>query len=194
MVETLQYFVENYGYVAILVGTFFEGETILVLGGIAAHIGYLELTPVIAAAFFGSTFGDQLFFFIGRRWGNRLLAKLPTWKVRMDKVHERMEKWHSWIILAFRFWYGLRNVTPFALGMSNVKTSLFIVLNIIGAFIWAVTVAWGGYILGEAVEKVIGSIKFYEIMFLVGVAALGLIVWISVNVYRKMKYGKAGGA
>jgi len=186
--QTLQYFVENYGYLAILIGTFFEGETILVLGGIAAHIGYLDLAPVILAAFAGSTCGDQLFFFIGRKYGNRLLSKLPTWKARMDKVHQRMEKWHNWIILAFRFWYGLRNVTPFALGMSNVKTSTFIGLNIIGALIWAITVASGGYILGTAVEKVIGNIKYYEIVFLIGVAAAGLALWIGVNIYRKYKY------
>jgi len=39
----LQSFIENYGYAAILIGTFLEGETILVLAGLAAHQGYLVL-------------------------------------------------------------------------------------------------------------------------------------------------------
>ena len=58
----LQSIIENYGYAAILIGTFLEGETILVLAGLAAHQGYLMLTGVIVAAFLGSLCGDQLFF------------------------------------------------------------------------------------------------------------------------------------
>ncbi len=54
--------IENYEYAAILIGTFLEGETILVLAGLAAHQGYLVLTWVILAAFLGSLGGDQLFF------------------------------------------------------------------------------------------------------------------------------------
>ena len=57
----LQSIIENYGYAAILIGTFLEGETILVLAGLAAHQGYLVLTWVILAAFAGISF-----FFI---WG-----------------------------------------------------------------------------------------------------------------------------
>ena len=63
---TLQSLIDTYGYLAILVGTFFEGETILVLGGFAAYRGYLHLPWVIIAAFVGSLCGDQLFFFLGR--------------------------------------------------------------------------------------------------------------------------------
>ena len=58
----LQSIIENYGYAAILIGTFLEGETILVLAGLAAHQGYLVLSWVILAAFVGSLCGDQLFF------------------------------------------------------------------------------------------------------------------------------------
>lgn len=187
--ETLRYLVENYGYLAILIGTFLEGESILVIGGIAAHMGILEIQWVILAAFCGSTFGDQLYFFIGRRWGNALIARWPSWKARMDRVHKMIEKWHSWIILMFRFWYGLRNITPIALGMSDVKTSLFITLNIIGALVWAVTVAMGGYLFGAVVETVMGDIKKYQMYLLIGAALVGLAVWIISLIFRKKKYG-----
>ena len=46
----------------LMAATFLEGETILVLAGLAAHQGYLVLTWVILAAFLGSLCGDQLFF------------------------------------------------------------------------------------------------------------------------------------
>lgn len=59
----LKHLIASYGYFAILIGTFLEGETILVLAGLAAHQGYLDLTGVIFGAFAGSLCGDQFFSF-----------------------------------------------------------------------------------------------------------------------------------
>jgi membrane protein DedA with SNARE-associated domain len=53
--------ISAYGYYAVEAGTFFEGETVLVLAGFAAHRGYLELPLVIACAFAGET-GSVLAF------------------------------------------------------------------------------------------------------------------------------------
>ena len=55
----LQNIIETYGYAVILIATFLEGETILILGGFVAHRGYLMLPWVILAAFIGSLCGDQ---------------------------------------------------------------------------------------------------------------------------------------
>jgi membrane protein DedA with SNARE-associated domain len=46
----LQSIIETYGYIAILVGTIVEGETILILGGFVAHRGYMVLWGVILTA------------------------------------------------------------------------------------------------------------------------------------------------
>jgi membrane protein DedA with SNARE-associated domain len=54
--------IAQYGYFAIIIGTFLEGETILVIGGFLAHIGLLSLPLVILSAFIGSFSGDQLYF------------------------------------------------------------------------------------------------------------------------------------
>ena len=74
----LQSIIENYGYAAILIGTFLEGETILVLAGLAAHQGYLELTGVIFSAFLGSLCGDQLFFIWDANTVRRFCPGDPT--------------------------------------------------------------------------------------------------------------------
>ncbi|MBW2474086.1 MAG: hypothetical protein JRE56_05770 [Deltaproteobacteria bacterium] len=54
----MESYIEHFGYLAILIGTFLEGETILILGGFAAHRGYLDLSLVIISAFIGTVFGD----------------------------------------------------------------------------------------------------------------------------------------
>lgn len=54
---------QDYGYPAVFLGTLHEGETIMLLGGLAAHPGYLSLDWVIACGFCGTLIGDQLYFF-----------------------------------------------------------------------------------------------------------------------------------
>ena len=68
---SLEELVANYGYTAVAIGTFLEAETILLLGGFAAHRGLLELPWVIVCAFLGSFVGDQAFFYIGRMNGEK---------------------------------------------------------------------------------------------------------------------------
>ena len=174
----LQSIIENYGYAAILVGTFLEGETILVLAGLAAHQGYLALPGVILAAFLGSLGGDQLFFYLGRKHCQAVLAWRPTWTQKAEKVNRMISRFQSPLIIGFRFLYGLRTVTPFVLGMSTVSLTKFVVLNAAGALIWAAAVASGGYLFGHALEVFIGRFKSYEIYIMGSVAVVGLLIWI----------------
>ena len=132
--------ISTYGYVAVLLGTFLEGETILVLAGFAAHRGYLELPWVIVAAFFGTLIGDQLFFYLGRLKGIDWIERRPAWKLKASRVFVLVENHETLIILTFRFLYGLRTVTPFVLGLSGVRAVKYFILNIIGAALWAVSV------------------------------------------------------
>ena len=73
----LESFLAKYGYIAILLGTVFEGETIMIMGGFSAHRGYLDLLPwVILAGFVGNfiqnsaslIFLRQTVTDIGLRW------------------------------------------------------------------------------------------------------------------------------
>lgn len=178
MLAQLQQFIDDYGYIAVFLGTLFEGETILLLGGLAAQFGYLELPWVIAVAFVGSLSGDQFWFFIGRRHGNTLLARFPTWQQRVEKVHGVLRRYETPVLLGFRFFYGFRNLTPFVVGMGRISTGKFVSLNAIGAIIWSVTIACAGYVFGQAVELVLGDIKRYQVWTIVFVLIIGVGIWL----------------
>jgi len=192
---TLEHLIDHYGYIAVLIGTFVEGETILVLGGIAAKLGYLKLPWVILCAFTGTMIGDQLFFFLGRYKGQSFLDKRPTWQGRAEKVHRILERHRIPIILGFRFLYGLRTVTPFVLGMSRVPVIEFVILNVIGATIWATIIGSLGYAFGHALELVLGDIRHYEIEILVGILIVAVSLWLlhlASTKKRYRSYGKGG--
>ena len=183
--------VREYGYLAILIGTFLEGETIVLIAGFLAFSGHLELPLVILAAFAGSTSGDQLYFFIGRFWGRKLLVRFPAWRERTERVFYHVHRHQNLLILSFRFFYGLRNVTPFAVGMSEVTTPRFVILNLIGAAVWATTFGYAGYSFGHAFEFLMGKIKQYELTALGLLVVVGLSIWLSArlrNHYRKQRF------
>jgi membrane protein DedA with SNARE-associated domain len=175
--QTLEYFLESYGYIAIFIGTFLEGETILVLGGLAAKIGHLELKDVILAAFLGTTLGDQLYFFIGRRYGSSILNKKPQWRNRTDKIDNLFNKYDVALILSFRFMYGLRTVASFAFGMSSISIKKFVFLNTLGAIIWAIIIGSAGYVLGHGMEMLVDDIKGRQTLIFIGIMAAGAALW-----------------
>jgi membrane protein DedA with SNARE-associated domain len=184
---TLESLVEEYGYLAVLVGTFLEGETILVIAGVAAQLGRLELRYVMLAAFCGSLVSDQLAFFIGRRWGTRWLSRRPNIEARVARARSLIERHQIPITLGFRFLYGLRNVIPFALGMSRMNTVRYIVLNVIGAAVWAVALAAGGYALGKGLELVMDDAKSWQRWILAGLCLAGLAFFLLSRRREKKK-------
>ena len=145
--------VASFGYYAVFFGALLEGETILVFAGFAAHRGMLDISYVIAIAFVASTLGDQIFFHLGRLYGVEILSRFPLLHARVPQVQKMLARFHTPLILAVRFLYGLRIAGPIVIGISGVSSARFAVLNMIGAFIWAVVIALAGYFFGALLEK-----------------------------------------
>ncbi len=184
--ETL---ISSYGYPAIIIGTFFEGETILVLGGLATHRGYLQLPWVIFCGFLGTLISDQLAFYLGRAKGLSFIEKRPYWKSKSERVFDLMHKHQVLLTLGFRFLYGLRTVTPFLLGAGRISPILFLALNIIGALAWAVSIGVSGYLFGHVVQLFLGNMKKYEMRLFIILTVVGAVFW-SVRWIRRRKAAK----
>jgi membrane protein DedA with SNARE-associated domain len=163
--------VDSYGYLAVLVGAFLEGETILALAGLAAYRGYLDFYTVVAIALVAGFAGDQFFFFLGRYQGARILARFPSLHGRALQIDAMLARWHAPLIVAIRFMYGLRIAGPILLGMGRVSSMKFVVFNFIGAAIWAPLVAGIGYFFGSLIGVVLGDMQQLELWLLAAVIA-----------------------
>ncbi len=181
-------FLQQYGYLAVLVGTVLEGETILLIAGFAAHSGYLNIGLVVAVAAAGGFAGDQAFYWLGRLRGNAVIARWPKLQRHARKVNTLLERHHSWIIVGIRFMYGLRVAGPVLIGMSDVPPLRFAAFNLIGAILWAALIGGAGYLFGQAVELVLGNIRRYEGLALAAVAAVGILFWLFQRARAKRKY------
>ena len=166
----------RYGYLAVLAGTMLEGETIVLVAGFLAHQGYLSVPWIIVFAVIGSSISDQGLFFLSRLKGMKLLIRFPKIRGKVTamaaRMHERPVALSAFALL-FRFLYGFRNVAPLFLGMSDIPTLRFVLLNALGAVIWAVCFSLGGYFFAAALSTVLGTLARYEAPIVIGLLLCG---------------------
>jgi membrane protein DedA with SNARE-associated domain len=149
----IQGLIARYGLAAIFIGAGVEGETSVIAGGVFAHKQFFPLWAVIAAAATGSFGADQLCFYAGRHYRGYPLVRRMTGKVAYAKAMKKLERHPTAFILGFRFLYGLRTVSPMAVGTSQVKARTFLLLNAIAALIWAILFTGIGYGFGGSIER-----------------------------------------
>lgn len=178
--------IHSYGYIGVLIGTFLEGETTLLIAAFAAHQGYMELPYVMVAASIGSLCGDQAFFWLGRKRRDKTLDRHPSLSGRIAKAQALMERYRTPLMFLFRFMYGLRTVIPFAIGMSKMPEMKFITFSAVSSMVWAVLVGEAGFLFGNALEILMGDIKRYELLVLLAIAGIGAFIW-ALCLYRRRK-------
>jgi len=168
--------ISHYGYLALVIGCMAEGETFVLLGGIAAHEGLLHLYWVIAAAMLGGIIGDQILFFLGWRYGTKFLTRFEKQQSKIDKANMLIHRHPALFVIGARFMYGFRIIGPIIIGSSGLHPWLFVLLNIIGAAIWAGLFASLGFYAGKIITPWLNRIEGYlEPLFWVVVAAL--VIW-----------------
>ena len=189
---SLEQLIASYGYLALVAGTFLEGETVMVIGGFFAHQGYLDFPYVVLAGFAGTVAGDQLVFFIGRKKGMKMIERRASWRGKSEKVRNMMLRNKNWLTLSFRFMYGVRTLTPLMLGASGVGPMRFVLLNGLGAMIWAIAIGSLGYFIGRAAEALLRDVERYEVAVMLVIAIVGLAVWIIHRVLLSKRSKRAG--
>ncbi|MBX9977531.1 MAG: hypothetical protein K2X98_04730, partial [Alphaproteobacteria bacterium] len=113
--ESLDYFVEfikEWGYVAVLLGSMVEGESVILTASFLAHEGYFSITKIMGIAFLGTLFADQALYQVGYHYGPRFFDRFPSAKNRTQRAFDLLHKWDSWFILSCRFIYGIRIISP----------------------------------------------------------------------------------
>jgi hypothetical protein len=94
---------------------------VLLSSAIAAERGRLTLWVVMVIAFSGTLISDWSYFFLGRYLGINWINKKSFFQRKAEIVHMQIRKSLMLVLLSYRFLYGLRIITPFIPGTSNVK-------------------------------------------------------------------------
>ena len=161
-------------YLITFLWTFVEGETFVIFAATFAAQGLLDPFILLVSAWLGSFSGDQLYFYIGRRFGGKLLHRYPRWRPGVDTALAFLRRYSTGFVLSFRFTYGVRNFSSFAMGMSGLLWRRFLLLNFIAAGMWALTFVSAGYLLGNVFGAALRSMADSF-----GLVMLGIFVLVS---------------
>lgn len=151
----IAHLIQTYGYLAVALGSFLEGEAVLLAGSLAAYHGHLALPVVMGIAAVASFLGDLPYFFAGRRYGLRVLRRFPSLRRRRKRLENVMHRHHVMLVLSLRFLYGMRIAGLLALGMSKMSALRFLVLDFIGAIVWSVSISAAGYGVGGLFRRLL---------------------------------------
>lgn len=174
---TPELLLQKFGYLAVFVGTFLEGETILVMAGFFAERGYLHLPGVVACAFGGAYVGHVFWFFLGRKQGVRLLDRFPRMKKHFGKGIRMFERYGAPAIFITQWLYGLRITCAVIIGISRISTLKFLLYEAFTCLVWAIVIAGLGYVFGTAVERLLGRAAHIEKYGLIVLVVVGVGIW-----------------
>ncbi|MCU1363250.1 MAG: hypothetical protein JWM55_1078 [Acidimicrobiaceae bacterium] len=183
-----------YGLVALLVfseaGLFFgfilPGETAVLVGGVVASKGHVNIVTLCAVVVVAAVAGDSLGYEVGKHYGERLLT-LPIIRRRKSGVERALQglrRRGPIYVFVGRFTAFLRAIMPALAGMSPLSYRRFFVANASGALVWGVSYALLGYFAGDALT----SIERYSGW--AGGAILVLVVGVIVGLHFVKKRGE----
>jgi membrane protein DedA with SNARE-associated domain len=170
--------VQAYGLWAVAAGTFAEGETVLLLGGFFAHRGYMNPVSVWLVATAASFLGDQLWFWLGRERGRRMVGRWPRLAEGVDRADPYVSRHPMLAAVAVRFLYGFRLAGPVALGMTSMPAGAFALANLLGASLWALLFTALGWTFGLAATRVFDDVRHHEGWLALVLAVVSLAGWI----------------
>ena len=187
--QILKEYLELHGYWVLFIGTFLEGEAILLLAGFLAFRGYLDLFGVICTAWAGSFLGDQCYFYLGRVKGRGVLKRFHSIARKFREALRLIEKYGNFVAFISRFTYGFRIVLPIILGITNLAPRTFLWINLISALTWSIVFSLGGYLFGKSASLVFDNVSNYEHYLVLVLFCFIFLAW-CVHAYHVWKLKK----
>lgn len=182
-----QALIEQFGYLAVFLGTILEGEAIVVAAGFFAARDYLDVYLVALVAFTGALSGHLFWFWLGRAHGVRLLDRFPRMKKSFGPGVRVFERYGAGAILITQWLYGLRITCAVIIGMSKISLLRFFVYEAISCALWAVAITAAGFYFGRAIETLLGRVPNLEWYGLAAIALVAFGFWL----YHRRKERKA---
>jgi len=173
---------ETCGYLASFLGTFIEGELLLLTSVISAKLGYFNFFGGLIAAFFGAFLRDSLQFLLVKKQGKKLLAKKPKLQVKLDNASNWFNKNPFLYLIVYRFMYGFSSVIIMLSALKeNISYSKFVGYSAIGVGLWIIAIGGLGYFCAEMMITQLNFISNHSLEVIGGLSILGLAYWFLIK-------------
>jgi membrane protein DedA with SNARE-associated domain/membrane-associated phospholipid phosphatase len=171
------------------VGLVVPGETTVIVGGLVAGQGEIDLLLLIAVVWFCAVAGDLTSYVLGRRLGRGFLlrhgGRVKITEERLGQVEGFLDRHGGATILVGRFIGVVRSLAPFVAGASRMPVRRFLPYDILGAGLWATTFCVLGYVFWRSFDQLTNWVSR-------GVAGLGVLVALGFAVWFALRLARDG--
>jgi membrane protein DedA with SNARE-associated domain len=197
MTEAAFHWISQYGYAGIfsllvfgIVGLPVPDEWLLTFSGYLVFKSTLSFIPTFAAAFFGSACGITVSYTLGHLFDTYILLKYGRYvhitPERLARVHTWFERRGRWTLLIGYFIPGVRHLTGYVAGASELSYSSFALFAYTGAFCWAAVFITLGYVLGEQWNRVLQILDDSKVLMITA-AAVVIAAWLLFTYARRRR-------
>ena len=173
---------------ALLVGFFIPGETAVVVGGVLAGLGKVNLPVMMMVVVACAIAGDSVGFEVGRHGGPWLLGRWPLkGNLGVRKTLAMLERFGGPAVFLGRFLAFARAVIPGLAGMSGLRYRVFLLYNASGGLIWGVGYTLLGYLVGNSFESVLKRAGTYSALVVGGLVVLAVAVHLALRRRERRK-------
>ncbi|MGA2432971.1 MAG: DedA family protein [Acidimicrobiales bacterium] len=168
-----------FGEAALFIGFVLPGETSVIIAGVVASQGRVNIVALCVLVVVAAILGDSVGYFVGQRWGARLLEMKLFQRRRedVDRAIEGLRRRGPFYVFLGRFTAFLRAVMPGLAGLSRMQYGRFLIANASGAIAWGVAFSLLGYFAGTALTKIEKYASW------AGIAVLVVLVAVIVTIY-----------
>ena len=186
------YFVLFFGLLLEFIALPFPGETTMAFAGYLSYMGKLNWMILIIVAFFGTTIGMTITYFIGHAVGMPFVRKYGKWFFLNTGKIEKTEKWFgkygNGLIFIGYFIPGVRHFTGYFAGIIRLPFRKFAIYAYTGALFWVIVFIWLGKFFGPQWNRIFKLVEHNALYVAIGVIAI-LVIFVLIK-YRKQLFGK----
>ncbi|WP_051274377.1 DedA family protein [Cellulomonas sp. URHD0024] len=164
---------------ALFFGFVLPGETVVIVGGVLASQGRIELTVLIPVVVLAAILGDSVGYEVGKHVGPRLFSSrfLRDRQRAVQAGQEMLVRRGRAAVFLGRFTAFFRAMMPAMAGASRMPYAQFLPANAVGGLVWGAGTVLLGYFVGTAYERVAAQIGRGLAVAVVIAAIVALVVW-----------------
>ena len=173
-------FLIAFGEALLIIGLFVPSTVALVSAGMLVGTGHLDFWAVFWATAIGAILGDQVSYWAGRLFGERLKTMWPLSRYpALVLKGENFVREHGGKSIAIgRFVPGVKAVVPGIVGMLGMSQPFFIFVNVTSGLVWTAAHVFPGILLGQGLALAGDLSGQLLVVLLVLLVVIGVASWI----------------
>ena len=140
----------------LLVGILFPGDSLLFAAGLLSASGFLSVGPLMIIVVVAAILGDSVGYWFGSKAGERLFGREDSRFFKQEYLKRTelfYQKYGGRAVVLARFVPIVRTIAPILAGAGSMKYRVFLAYNILGGFLWGMSMLSLGYFLGSVIPN-----------------------------------------